>query len=204
MAQTSPVLMHGYMCETRVVAGLGAVSLIEDELRTLKISRPLLVSDRNIAKAQLLEQWLTPALAKLPRVLANVNPDLTDVAEGVKEAKIHGTDGVIIIGGGSTLCLGKAIAIMLTNEGSIADYNGLEKAKRVLLTRLHTESDCLRVGHTATRSRHCRPNYRRIRVRSISRPCLGTSLSCIPSNAVLTHSTARKRLRPRVRHSRSR
>ena len=120
-----------YACETRVVAGLGAIATIGDELKTYHITKPLLVSDAGIAGAGLLEQWLSPELVNIPRVLANVNPDLTDTAEGVKVAKEAGADGVIIIGGGSALCLGKAISIMLTNDGTIADYEGFMKVKKV-------------------------------------------------------------------------
>jgi len=36
---------------------------------------------------------------------------------------------VIIVGGGSTLCLGKAVGLMLSNPGKICDYEGNDKTK---------------------------------------------------------------------------
>ena len=120
-----------YACETRVVAGLGTISTIPTELSMNHISHPIVVSDAGIANAGLLDKWLAPEVAKIPRVLSKVNPDLTDVEEGLKVAKDHGCDGIVIIGGGSALCLGKAISIALTNPGHISDYEGFGKVKTV-------------------------------------------------------------------------
>ena len=137
--------MPRYACETRVVSGLGCVKTIPDELKYYKISKPALVVDDGIAKAGLLEQWLPKEVAQItPRVLCPVNPSLDQVQKGVDEAKSHECDGVLIIGGGSAICMGKAIAICLVNPGHILDYEGNEKLQKVY----YIEHQTLRICHS--------------------------------------------------------
>jgi len=51
--------------------------------------------------------------------------ELTDQVKAyVKAGSGHLPDGVIGVGGGSTLDLAKAVSLMLTNAGSSADYQG--------------------------------------------------------------------------------
>lgn len=121
-----------YACETRIVSGLGCIKLISDELKWYKITKPALVADDGIARAGLLNQWLTSDLADItPRIACPVNPNLDQVQAGVDEAKRHHCDGVVIVGGGSAICMGKAIAICLVNPGHILDYEGNEKLQKV-------------------------------------------------------------------------
>lgn len=49
-------------------------------------------------------------------------PTVADVEAGVAFARGHGCDVVVAIGGGSAIDAGKAIAALLTNEGSALDY----------------------------------------------------------------------------------
>ena len=124
-----------FACETRVVSQLGCIKQISYELEYYKISKPALVVDSGIAKAGLLEQWLPADVANItPRIVCPVNPNLDQVQAGVDEAKSHECDGVVIIGGGSTICMGKAIAICLVNPGHILDYEGNEKMQNVSAT----------------------------------------------------------------------
>lgn len=70
--------------------------------------------DAGIAKAGLLEQWLPAEVATItPRISCPVNPNLEQVQEGVNTAKSAGADGVVIIGGGSSICRGKAIVVSI-------------------------------------------------------------------------------------------
>ena len=140
--------MPRYACETRVVSGLGCIKTISDELKYYKIFKPALVVDSGIAKAGLLEQWLPAETANIsPRVSCPVNPNLDQVQEGVDQAKQFNCDGVVIIGGGSTICMGKAIAICLVNPGKIVEYEGNEK-----LNKVRTMGDRLRTSMLTTSS----------------------------------------------------
>ena len=132
--------MRRFACETRVVSGLGCIRTIPDEIKYYKMSKPALVVDGGIAKAGLLEQWLPEETANItPRIVCPVNPTLEQVQQGVDQAKEHGCDGVVIIGGGSAICMGKAIAICLVNPGPILDYEGNEKLHKVRCLILYVD-----------------------------------------------------------------
>jgi alcohol dehydrogenase class IV len=49
------------------------------------------------------------------------------VQEGLKTYKENGCDFLLAVGGGSAIDTAKAIAVMVTNAGSIQDYQGLNK-----------------------------------------------------------------------------
>ena len=128
----APPTTKRYACETRVVSGLGCIKLLPDEIKYYKITRPALVVDAGIVNAGLLEKWLPAEITNIsPRILCPPNPNLDQVQAGVDEAKSHDCDGVVIIGGGSSICMGKAIAICLVNPGHILDYEGNEKLHKV-------------------------------------------------------------------------
>ena len=83
-----------------------------EEIAFYKLSKPCLVVDEGVAKAGLLEQWLPASVLSIKtRILCPVNPNLDAVRAGVKQAKDADVDGVVIVGGGSSICLGKAIAM---------------------------------------------------------------------------------------------
>jgi len=55
------------------------------------------------------------------------DPGTRKVESGVKLLRATGCNIVAVVGGGSPLCAGKAIALVATNGGNIRDYEGLEK-----------------------------------------------------------------------------
>lgn len=124
--------MPRYACETRVVSGLGCIKTLTEEIAFYKLSKPCLVVDEGISKAGLIDHWLPSSVAAItPRIVCPVNPNLDAVRAGVKQAKDANVDGVIIVGGGSSICLGKAIAICMVNPGDILDYEGNERLQKV-------------------------------------------------------------------------
>ncbi len=52
------------------------------------------------------------------------------VQEGLKAYKENGCDFLLAVGGGSPIDTAKAIAVMVTNPGSIEDYRGLNKISK--------------------------------------------------------------------------
>jgi len=61
------------------------------------------------------------------------NPIKRTVMEGAALAKANGCDFVVALGGGSVMDSGKAIAIMVNNEGDLWDYAGGKTGKRLPL-----------------------------------------------------------------------
>ena len=114
----------------RIVMGPGALNQLADELRHLKGKKVLFVTDKRVLATGLLE----PAQKTLESaridyaVFDEVEPDprYEIVAECVKIVEQEKADLIIGFGGGSPIDIAKAAAIMATNDGSVADYFGID------------------------------------------------------------------------------
>ncbi|MEO8137048.1 MAG: iron-containing alcohol dehydrogenase [Betaproteobacteria bacterium] len=111
---------------TTIQFGFGARSLIAAELRALGIARPLIVTDRGIAASGVLAQ-VTEAMGDLhtaARVFTDTPPNPTEAAvrAGVALYSGAGCDGIVAIGGGSSIDLAKGIALMATHPWPLAQY----------------------------------------------------------------------------------
>jgi 4-hydroxybutyrate dehydrogenase len=106
----------------------GAVRLAKQECERLGITRPLIVTDQGVAAAGLLSR-LTEALPGIDAaVFYGTPPNPTEAAvrlalEAYRNAKAN---GVIALGGGSSIDLGKAVALMATHAGPLTQYAAVE------------------------------------------------------------------------------
>lgn len=82
----------------------------------------LIVSGRDQNRAQPLLAILTASQVESCSFLVVGEPEVTTVEKGVARAKEARCDLVIGFGGGSAIDVGKAIAAMLANEGSLLDF----------------------------------------------------------------------------------
>jgi len=115
----------------KIVFGIGSFSGLAEHLAELKVKRPLIVLDGNLAGtgfggkvAGLMEK------AKTDFVLydkAAPEPPIELADEGTRLALKKKCDGVVGIGGGSAMDLGKAIAVLAANRGKAEDYLGLNR-----------------------------------------------------------------------------
>ncbi|MFC4600909.1 iron-containing alcohol dehydrogenase [Cohnella hongkongensis] len=123
-----------YELPTKIVFGNGAVEELPEHVWRLGGSKALLVTDPGVLRAGVVRQALSVLEneGKACEVFSDIesDPDIRAVAEGVRIARKAGCDIVVGIGGGSALDSAKAIALMLGNEGSIADYVGVGKVPR--------------------------------------------------------------------------
>lgn len=114
----------------RIVMGPGAIGQIPKEVSELKAEKVLFVTDKGIIGAGLIQ----PAQEALEKseikyaVFDGVEPDpryeiATDCLDMIRREK---ADLVIGFGGGSPIDIAKAGAIMATNEGTIADFFGVD------------------------------------------------------------------------------
>jgi len=115
----------------KIVFGNGSFSGLAEHLTELKVSRPLVVLDVNLAGTGFGER-LSALLdkAKIGFVLydkAMPEPPIELADEGAKLAIRKRCDGVVGIGGGSAMDLAKAIAVLAANKGKAEDYLGLNK-----------------------------------------------------------------------------
>ena len=120
-----------YHSPTHIQYGAGILNTLPVLLNEQGISAPLLVCDAGIIDAGLasrVAQILDKAGTHYVQFSdIHSDPEVRSVREGIKAAKAAECDGVIGLGGGSVLDVAKAIGSMLTNEGDIRDYFGVDR-----------------------------------------------------------------------------
>lgn len=121
----------------RVVFGEGVLDQVGMLGVELGFSRALIVADKGIVAAGFVDRaaQLLDAVGIVPFFFHNfdANPD-TEMVEAGREYAAHGNvDGIVALGGGSSLDCAKAINFVLTNGGSMRDYRGHGKASRPML-----------------------------------------------------------------------
>lgn len=102
----------------------GAVKQLQETLDGLGVERPFIVTDPGIKAAGLLDT-VQGALKSAPvGVFADTvpNPTETQTKEAVAIYKESGADGIIALGGGSSMDHAKAIGLLASHGGDLADY----------------------------------------------------------------------------------
>jgi len=107
--------------------GMGRIRELPEACRGFAMKRPLIVTDPGIVGLPWfaeIERNLTRPGDLAAKVFSAVkqNPDGDDVTAGVAAYRSHVADGLVLIGGGSALDVGKCIALMVANTGSVFDY----------------------------------------------------------------------------------
>jgi alcohol dehydrogenase len=116
--------------------GIGCHQEIGKRAKVLGMTKPLLVTDKGVVQAGMSEQIcaLLRAEGLKPVVFDETvpNPTDTNVAAGVKVYKKNGCDSLITLGGGSPHDCGKGIGLVVSNGGTIHNYEGLDKSTKPL------------------------------------------------------------------------
>jgi alcohol dehydrogenase class IV len=111
---------------TSVNFGPGKIKELPEACQALGMCHPLLVTDSGIARLPILETALTANhVANIPTgVFSGVqgNPIGDNVYAGVAQYKAGQHDGVIAMGGGSSLDVGKAVALMVGQNRPLWDF----------------------------------------------------------------------------------
>lgn len=118
----------------KTVFGQGAIEQLAEECKALKSTRVLVVMDSQLSKTeigtralQILKKARVTSF-NYPEVTPEPDPSLADA--GARIAKKNKVKCVIGIGGGSTMDVAKAIAVLATNKGKAVDYIGLGLVKK--------------------------------------------------------------------------
>jgi alcohol dehydrogenase len=122
---------------SHVTVGPGTLKRLGTIARALGMTRVLLVADAGILAAGYVD------VARRSLEAAGVavhtfhgfseNPDTAMVEAGRREAAPARVDGLIGLGGGSSMDCAKGINFVLTNGGSMSDYRGYGKASQPML-----------------------------------------------------------------------
>ena len=111
---------------TTIQFGFGASTTLATELAALGIARPLIVTDRGIAASGLLPRIAAGmgTAYSSAHVFAETPSNPTEAALDLAVAAFprNQCDGIVAVGGGSSIDLAKGIALMATHPGPLAQY----------------------------------------------------------------------------------
>ncbi len=114
---------------TNVWIGANRISDLSKACNILNITKPLFVTDKDLINLQFIKKIISENLTKFDNfhVFSNFtgNPIGENVDEGVNEFKKNKCNGVIAIGGGSAIDVGKVIAFMSGQNRPIWDFEDI-------------------------------------------------------------------------------
>ena len=123
---------------THIHLDFGAASMLPSECERIGMRRPLIVTDAGVRTAGVLAQ-AQQALGALPHAVFDGTPSNPTEA-AVRNAKAvfeaQGCDGLIAVGGGSSIDLAKGLAIAATHEGPLTRYATIEGGSGLITERV--------------------------------------------------------------------
>src|SRR5437899_4731085 len=109
-----------------MVHAIGALGALGDEAASLNVKRPLVVTDQGIVKAGLLDEALKPlraaGLDPVTYDQVQAKPGIALVDGGARYCQSERCDGLVAIGGGSSIDSAKGIGVVAVHGGSIVQY----------------------------------------------------------------------------------
>jgi alcohol dehydrogenase class IV len=114
---------------TTIRFGCGVLSEIPEDLDALRTRRPLVVTDKGVVAAGLIERLFGVMRAGMPQLIFDdVPPNPTEEAAcaALSRYRDHNCDGLIGLGGGSPIDLAKAVALLATHPEPLAQYAAIE------------------------------------------------------------------------------
>jgi choline dehydrogenase len=118
---------------TRIVHGPGAIVRLGELVGELGVTRPLLVTDKGVAAAGLAETALGHLDDAVLFADVYANPDIELVGRASAVYRDEDCDGLVALGGGSSMDTAKAVGVEVVHGGSIVEYEYGAKpiAKRI-------------------------------------------------------------------------
>ncbi|HEY0955582.1 MAG TPA: iron-containing alcohol dehydrogenase [Roseateles sp.] len=112
---------------TRIEMDFGASRLLPAECERVGMRRPLVVTDAGVRAAGVLDLALA-AFAGKPAIFDRTPPNPTEAAVrlAVEQLQAEGCDGLVAVGGGSSIDLAKGVAIAATHEGPLKRWATIE------------------------------------------------------------------------------
>ncbi len=113
---------------TQIHLDVGVVNLLPGECARVGITKPLIVTDAGVRAAGVLAQ-AEAALGGLPHAVFDgtpSNPTEAGVRAAVAVLKAERCDGLVAVGGGSSIDLAKGVAIAAAHEGPLKTYATIE------------------------------------------------------------------------------
>ncbi len=119
---------------THIHIGNDSLLQLKPECERVGIRRPLIVSDKGVVAAGIVER-VVEKLAGFPVAIFDETPSNPTEAMARKAAAQYvaeNCDGLIAVGGGSSIDLAKAVAIMATHKGDFKSYATIEGGSNLI------------------------------------------------------------------------
>jgi 4-hydroxybutyrate dehydrogenase len=125
---------------TTVVFGNGSIATLGDHIKRIGATRALVVCDPGVVKAGIAER-VKKVLegAGIPASVfdkVDPNPIEPNVVDGVAAYKAHNADVIVSVGGGSPLDVGKLVALKVTHDRPLADYDDATGGDRFITSNI--------------------------------------------------------------------
>jgi choline dehydrogenase len=107
---------------TRIAHGPGAIARLGELVRELGVKHPFLVTDKGVVSAGLADRALENLGDAFVFDGVRANPDVALVGEASALYREEGCDGLVALGGGSSMDTAKGVGVEVAHGGSILDY----------------------------------------------------------------------------------
>ncbi len=120
-----------FSAKTTLFTGSGSINFLAEELKKDDYNNLLIITDKGIKNSGILEkvESILKSIDLETLVYDDVkpNPSVSATNEAYEKYKHKNIKGILAVGGGSVMDAAKAVAVLLTNGGSIADYFGVDQ-----------------------------------------------------------------------------
>ncbi len=120
-----------------VRVGLGSIAQLADITNALRVKAPIIVTDEGIVDFGLLDAAVS-SLSSInirPTIFSGVVADPPEpiLVEALSAAKQNGCDGVIGLGGGSSMDVAKVLSVLMASDQNLVSMYGVDKVTGVRL-----------------------------------------------------------------------
>jgi choline dehydrogenase len=117
----------------RIVHGAGAIARVGELVAELGVTRPMLVTDKGVVAAGLADTTLAYLEDAVLFDDVRPNPDIELVGRASAVYRESGCDGLVALGGGSSMDTAKSVGVEVVHGGSIVEYEygGTPLTKRI-------------------------------------------------------------------------
>ena len=106
----------------RIVHGAGAIARVGELVAELGVTRPMLVTDKGVVAAGLADATLAHLEDAVLFDDVRPNPDIELVGRASAVYREAGCDGLVALGGGSSMDTAKSVGVEVVHGGSIVEY----------------------------------------------------------------------------------
>lgn len=119
-----------FLARTKLITGSGSISKLVDEVDATQHNTMLIITDKGIKNSGILEKVKENLSSKDLKFETfddvHPNPSITDTDKIYETFKNSDIQSILAVGGGSVIDTAKALSVLFTNGGSIADYFGFD------------------------------------------------------------------------------